>query len=278
VATKVKDSGLSVSLRQIEWDVRIAMKDYAKFSVDLLSLSDEIVHICLDEASALKFDKGHPQQLYSICTHGSLIELSSSIVVLAKAGETICLPVIMRTVLDAFASFRCCVKDPNHFKSMYASFTKEKLRLVDASIVNPGNPYLAGLAASIHADSEKTGLAQQLAHLATNGHKPLKPWQEFEKADLSAEYQSLYWQLCLHAHNNVYALEGRHLEKTGDDYRVVFFKEANAEDLVRYLDSLCGVLLDSSISLHGLLGSGKVSVFEDLQSRLGLFRKSAGYA
>ncbi|HEU4601246.1 MAG TPA: DUF5677 domain-containing protein, partial [Steroidobacteraceae bacterium] len=177
------------------------MTTSATVASKLLALTKEFVDVCLVEAKNLKFDKQHPQQLYSICTYGSLLELASGIVLHAEAKQTICIPILMRSFLDAFATFGCCIKDPNHFKAMYASFTKEKLRLLDAATENPANPYLAGLAASMDAASEKSRLTKELADIKGQGYRPLKPWEEFQKADLSAEYQSLYWQLCLHAHN-----------------------------------------------------------------------------
>src|ERR1700730_1181210 len=117
-------------------------------------------------------------------------------------------------------------------------------------------PYLQGIAQAIDVKTERASLEQELKGIEKQGYKPLRPWQEFEKASLSSEYQSLYWQLCLHAHNNVSALEERHLNKKGDDFEVLFFKEEDPADLVRYFDSVCGLLVDATKTLHSKFGSG----------------------
>lgn len=240
----------------------------------LLPLSKELADACVQEAAALSFDKTHPQHLYTVCAYGTVVEIAFGITALADARQTTGIPILLRTLLDAFATFRCCIKDPNHFKAMYASFAREKLRLLQATVESPDNPYLAGIAAQLNANVEAAQLEKQLADFRHQGYAPLKPWEEFQRADLKAEYQSLYWQLCMHAHNNVSVLEDRHLHKKDGDYEVAFFKDEDPADLARYLDSMCGVLIETSRSLHGLLESGRAATFEVLADKLKGIRSS----
>jgi hypothetical protein len=239
----------------------------------LLPFLKDLADRSLENAAAVKFDKEHPQHLYAMCTYGTILETTYDILALVDAAQFTSVPIILRALLDAYASFRSCFADPNHFKAMYATYIKEKLRLLDAVVENPDNPYLQGVAEAIDLQSEKESLNQELQQMKEQGYAPLRPWQEFERADLSSEYQSLYWQLCLHAHNNVAALEERHLEKKGDDYTVAFFKMADAADLVRYLDSVSGILLDASKTLHSRLGSPASAKYGEFDARLQEIRK-----
>ena len=43
----------------------------------------------------------------------------------------------------------------------------------------------------------------------------------------------MYWLLCLEGHNNMSALDDRHIEKRGNEYDVRLFKEAQPQDLLR---------------------------------------------
>jgi hypothetical protein len=239
----------------------------------LLAFLQRLADASLEDAGTLKFDKQHPQHLYAICTYGTIVETTYDILALTDAEQFTSIPIILRTLLDAYASFRSCIRDPNHFKAMYATHIKEKLRLVDAVAENPDNPYLKGIAQAIDVQKEKASLEKELQGIKKQGYAPLRPWQEFESAGLASEYQSLYWQLCLHAHNNVSALEERHLNKKGDDYEVAFFKVADPTDLVRYFDSVCGILLDASKALHNHLRSAAEKHYDDLADELQEIRK-----
>lgn len=222
----------------------------------LVPCAKQIVESCIELARELKFDKKHPQHLSSVITYATILEIATGINVLVEMKQFTCIPILLRTLLDAFASFRCCSDDPKHSKAMCATFLKEKRRLLSSAGENAGNPYLKKLAETINVEEDIAAIDKELAELKDKGHKPLKVWDEFEKAGLKAEYQSLYWQLCMHAHNNVSVLEDRHLEKRNGDYEVALFKEENPTDIVRYLDSMCGLVLDATSKLHALLETG----------------------
>lgn len=234
----------------------------------LAPLGREIVDSCVELARAFKFDKEHPQHLYSVCTYASVLEIATGINVLVGAAQITSVPILLRTLLDAYASFRCCVVDPNHFKAMYASFAKEKRRLLSSIIANPDNPYLKKIAETMDLRAEIAALDKELHGLGTQGYRPLRPWEEFEKAGLQSEYQSLYWQLCMHAHNNASALEDRHLEKKDGSYEVALFKDEDPADVIRYVDSTCGLVLDASTRLHSLLETGVDDKLKVLHTRL----------
>ena len=75
-------------------------------------------------------------------------------------------------------------------------------------------------------------------------------------------YQSIYWLLCLESHNNMSALDDRHIEKEGDDYHAVLFKPAVLADLLRDLDALLAVAIDSGARIHSFLGTEATPRYE----------------
>lgn len=234
----------------------------------LVPLAREIVDSCIEFAGVLKFDKKHPQHLYSVCTYGSILEIATGINALIASGQITSVPILLRTLLDAYASFRCCIVDPNHFKAMCASFLKEKRRLLSSIASNPENPYLKKIAETMDVKATIDELSKELHGIKGQGYEPLAPWAEFQKAELQAEYQSLYWQLCMHAHNDISALEDRHLERKDGDYEVAFFKDAEPDDVIRYVDSTCGLVLDASTRLHSLLETGEDDKLKVLHGKL----------
>lgn len=224
----------------------------------LIPLSDHIVNECIALLGALRFDKEHPQHLYSMCSYASMLEFAGDINALAKNDRATGIPVVLRSMLEAFACLRCCLVDPNHFKVMYASFTEQKLKLLSSVRSNPQNPYLIKLSETEDVAKGVAALEAELEGFRAQKCAPLNHFDVFHKAGLKAEYQSLYWQLCMHSHNNVSALEDRHIEKKGAGYEVALRKEIDPEDTIRYLDSMCGMLLDATEQIHGLLESGRI--------------------
>ena len=111
----------------------------------LIPISDHIVNQCIGFLGHLHFDKEHPQHLYSMCSYASMLEFAGDINALAKNERSTGIPVVLRSMLEAFACLRCCVLDQNHFKVMYASFTEQKLKLLRSVRSNPQNPYLIKL-------------------------------------------------------------------------------------------------------------------------------------
>jgi hypothetical protein len=81
-----------------------------------------------------------------------------------------CVPILLRSFVEAYVAFRICIKDPNHFKTMYASFVKQKLYLLRSTAGNPNNPYLAGMAGAFNLQAEATALEKELAWMPTLVH------------------------------------------------------------------------------------------------------------
>jgi len=239
---------------------------------ELLEINNESV----DDVSLLVFDKKYPQHLYLVCIYGTILEISYGCLALVEKEQLTALPSLLRGILESYSDFKCLLEDPEYYKSMYASQLKEKLRLVRSAKDNPDNPYLAGIADSVDLEADEKRLKSEVAELKKNGHAPLGVWERMAKAEMKGEYQSIYWLLCQHAHNNVSALEERHIEKKGEDYRVVMFKEYESHDLLRYFDSLAAILVEVSLNIHSLLETEAIGRYKEHQSKLDEIRK--GYA
>lgn len=248
----------------------------ADIAAKLLGISNQLVTSLIEIAREVRFDKENPQHLSVICLYASILEVAGSINVLVEEKHTTSVPILLRTLLEAFASLRCCCIDPEHFKVMGAGFLVQKRRLLKSALENPDNPYLKPLARASDLEKDIAEIERQTAELEEKGTKAINIYQEFKKGDLLAEYHSLYWILCMQAHNNVSALEDRHLEKDGETYEVTMYKEENPADTVRNVDSMCGLLMDASARVHGILETGLDSRVADVAK--GLMEIRAAYS
>jgi len=66
-------------------------------------------------------------------------------------------------------------------------------------------------------------VAQNVADAAARGNTKLSPEERFEKANLRAEYKSLYPMLSADAHNNTSLLNSRHAKPRGGGFVIELY-------------------------------------------------------
>ncbi len=213
-------------------------------------------------AAEFRFNKHHSQQLTVVCMYCTILELSHGGQALIEKGQSTALPVILRSIFEAYADLRALIDDPDYDKRMYATFLQQKVRFLKNVLRTPSNPFFAGIRARVDVIDEIANLELEIAQFEGQGRKPLSTFSRFDTATLEHEYQSIYWLLCLDGHNNLSALNDRHIEGDFDEFNVVLFKEANPADLIRNFDALLAVLLDAGIRVHEFLKVPANKIFE----------------
>jgi Family of unknown function (DUF5677) len=214
----------------------------------------------LNNAHELRFDNQHPQQLYAMCLYGTILETIISCLTLAKEQQLMTLPILLRSLSEAYVDLVNLINDESYYDRMHATFLKEKIRLLKNSLGDQSNPFLMYVS-DAPAEELKESEAY-LEQLIQEGKKPIKALDKFKLAELENVYQSVYGVLCNHSHNNISALSSRHIEKRGEDYEVAFFKDRGLSNPLPYFDSLNATLIQSSMLIHKLLES---SVQKDIQ-------------
>lgn len=240
----------------------------------LFPLIEAVAADSLRDAALFRFDKRNPQQLTAICVYCSILELSHGEIALFDKGQTTSLPIVLRSIFEAYADLRALLEDADYYKNMYASFLEEKLRFLRNVAKSSSNPFLLDVSAGMDVNSEVTGLEREIAKYKNEGRKPLSNFARFDSGGLEHEYQSIYWLLCLESHNNMSALDDRHIEKDGGDYHAVLFKSADPKDLLRILDSLLAVMIDSSVKVHKFLGTSAIATYESHQKAFDAIRQT----
>ena len=234
-----------------------------------MSINDELLQLLrgiaadsIQYAEIFRFDKSHPQKRTVILLYCRILELMQSELTLFGAGQATAAPIVFRSIFEAYADLLALLSDPQYHKKMRAQFLHEKRRLLRTNAKTPSNPILNGVFKNRDTKSDLSNLETELAQLKSEGHDPLNNVERFARAGLVCEYGSIYWQLCLEGHNNMAVLEARHIEMEGNDYRVTLFNPASSADLLRLLDGLINIVIDSSAKVHSHFGTTATSTYK----------------
>lgn len=175
----------------------------------------------LDLTDELKFNREDPQQLAAICLFARMLELAIGVSSLAECRAPAGIPVLVRAILEAYASFLNVVKSAEHTDHLLARCLHEKIRVIKASLKGgEANPLLADLASDGDARAVLTEFERLLSEVRQRGGRTLKVQESFELAGLKSEYESLYWLLSLDSHNDLQALANRHIHVAGEEVHV----------------------------------------------------------
>jgi hypothetical protein len=198
----------------------------------------------IDLTGKIIFYKKIPQHSYLMSMHCTIIELSSCCIELMKIGPPTAVPVIARSILEAYADLKCLLQDENHWRVIHAGYLKDKAKIITEA--GNGNTYLAGISEHIDIEREISAVREELASLKTEGIEPIRHIKDkFVKAGMEAEYKSMYVLLCNDAHNSQSSLISRHLEEAGDGFRITLYKEQPIEDVAASIDVIAGTLAGS---------------------------------
>ncbi len=219
------------------------------------SLLDRLI----EAARTLRFNRRNPQHVCAVALHATLLELCRGFALLLRDGDRTGPPLLLRTALEAYVDLVNVVQDADYVANLQAAWQKERLKIVRsaaASATTAGNPYLQRIAESENLHEARAAIETELDALRSRGRGALSVRERFERAGELDRYVSVYAQLSWRSHNNLPALESRHIEQTDGDYKVVVFQPLEVEEALKYADTLAGLSANSFARLTDLLGSG----------------------
>lgn len=231
----------------------------AQIIMDELKVSHDF---CMDKLGEVVFDKEYPQHLYLIALCASVIEMTACVVSLIEKQLTIGVPIITRSILEAYVDIINLSSDPDYANYMRVANIKEILKLKEEK-GQEGNPFLEGIINSEEIAQAKAEMSEELASFKEKGVMPLSHYKRFEMAGLLHEYRSIYNMLCTHSHNDIRALLDRHIEIDGDDFKVISYPDKPLDRMEHYLVLLVDIILDSSYRVHRALKSPALQALEE---------------
>jgi hypothetical protein len=166
-------------------------------------------------AALVRYDLGDGQQRYLLSYFCTAIELAAASIALAQHTESIGIPVLARSVLEAHVDFRCLLADPSYVEWIEAAHDREWAKVFDEA-VSAGGAYLAKLGAEPSVGKERNRIAEREARRAPLGIRKLKAKERFGRAGMQELYYCVYNFLCAEAHNDARALISRHIKEDRD--------------------------------------------------------------
>ncbi len=238
-----------------------------------LGLLHELHSDVIEMSRKLFFDKTHPQHLHVIALYGSILELSSSIILLTKDGPKTALPIILRSLLEAYVDMLNLCADPRYGYVLEVSAEKSWLKLLRAA-ADGQNPYLEKVSATSNLQENIKLHEQRLAAMQEKGGKVLKIEDKFKLVGLAHEYATIYAELCSHSHNTLQALRGRHIEEENENnFEVVFYRFTSLDEVEHYLGIACTLLLKATERVHAFLNNPCVEKLSEMGKRMDAFIK-----
>lgn len=216
----------------------------------------------LEYTKYLKFDKTHNWHRNLIALYGVIIEYSDSLVHLVAKDKTITIPIIFRSLLEAYVDFKNLAEDPSYVNHMEASYSSEWIRVLK-NAEGGKNPYLAAIGDDEKLMAQVQHHEENLARLKEDGYPPLSQISKFEKAGMVQEYRSIYNFFCSHSHNNIRSLVDRFIiiNEQEDDFEMTLFREHTAGEFDHYLSTGMHWLRNGSHNIHAILETGYESEF-----------------
>jgi hypothetical protein len=202
----------------------------------------------------LLFVEENSRHLHVMALYGSTLELVSNMILLTKDGPKTAVPIVLRSVLEAFVDLFNLCADAKYGYSLDARAEKDRLKLLKEALGGK-NQYLAMV-------SEAPDLKERIAHhearlktMKENGAEDLKIKEKFERAGLIKEYMTVYADLCSHSHNTLQALRDRHFKKNQDGHEVVYYRFTSLDEIEHLFGIACTVLLRATEQVHGFFNN-----------------------
>lgn len=192
-------------------------------------------------AALAHYDMSDAQQRYLLAYFCTEIEFAGACIALAQQAESVGIPILARSALEAHVDFRCLLSDPAYVEWIEAAHDREWAKLMDEA-TRDGGAYLAQLGAEPSLREERARIAHREEHRAALGIRQAKAKDRFARAEMAQLYYSVYNMLCAEAHNDARALINRHIKADSeDDVRLTIYGNdlANVETgLMQVHDSL----------------------------------------
>lgn len=205
-------------------------------------------------STRIDFSKDHPLHRHIVALYGSIVELTGSLILLTDHRLISGVPVLLRSVLEAYVDLYNLSENPTYAFSLQLSYLKEWLNILHEASSGK-NEYLTTISKAPDLAATISAWQQKKRGLKDKGYKSLNVENKFQRAGMEKEYRSIYNSLCSDSHNNLRSLIGRHVERKESDFEVVFYKAYTPEDSAHYIGTAAELLVRASEKVHAFFDS-----------------------
>ena len=238
-----------------------------ELSQRLIAFLSKAHNSLLAATPTIKYKTNEPQQIIAVVLFGSIIQLSGDMVTLLQRERTISIPILLRTIFEAFVDIKNVCIHKTYWKSLLLENNENWIIMLQKSN-DKDNDYLSRIAELPDRDERIARLRDDIRAIKKEGTKVKSIKEKCNKAAMNKEYQALYKALCMHSHNNLSALMHRHVEDMQDITRLSFYKSVNYEHVDPYILHTIDYLLVSATYLNDLIGHPISRIIETLADEL----------
>jgi len=218
----------------------------------------------VDNLQHLKFDKNHLWHQTLMCLYCTIIEYSDSLILLKEQKKDITIPLIVRSLFEAYIDFLNLISDRDYIFCLKVSELDEWIKITKIENIE-ANPFMSGFNDKPEIEKQIQEYIEQLEDLKSKGFNKMSYYDKFKKAGMENEYRSVYNFLCSYSHNNIRALIDRHLDwnEAEADFNITIYS-SRPESLSHYFIELGYECLNkSSYEIHKVLKSGNEGIFNE---------------
>jgi len=206
---------------------------------------------CLDE---LEFDPADVQHYALVAMYCSFLDFCAGILSLYRSRSYWVAPIVLRAYAEAMADFVNLARDRGYLAYIEHSFYSQALTFCTGV---ESVPRLAAFAAAPDFSAYRDELKAKLQDIVAQGAGHIRVKDRFRMAGMEEFYASIYAKLCSHAHNNLDALEARHLAPQADGrFRLAVRNDMPAKEKATWLFTSLSMLHDATTTLRRVLGLG----------------------
>ena len=202
----------------------------------------------------ISFNHGSPHHRFIVALYASILELAGDFTIALQHSRYSCLPIILRSVVEAHIDFLILIKsEPNH-NYILATFYHDQLRTAKTALAEKPDGARSAPSSQQEWEHFRDTAEAELLRLKNSGYSPLKTRKRFEMAGKPTWYGSVYSILSSHAHNNLLVLARRHFEKGSVNPQPVFEKEWADADVLPLVKQMGFVMSEAYAQIRSFFG------------------------
>ncbi len=215
----------------------------------------------------IKFDKENSLQIYLISIYGTILELTTSIIILLENKIYTGIPILLRSALEGFVDLINFTNNYDYMHQLSFDCLNQWMKILNAA--KNGNSNLVNFSQDKAMLCDAISQSQsELDSLKQKGIKNITTEKKFENAEMKDSYDSHYNRLCCDAHNNIRSLIDRHQKHEDKKLSIVFYKEHSTFDIGYYIEVITRIFLQSTKLTHEHFNSNSLGIIEKYHSNM----------
>lgn len=237
-----------------------------------IDLIDSLLPRAINAAQSLRFDAKYMRHLVVVSLYMTILELVEEIVSANRESSKISVPIISRSILEAFVDLKNVVTDEDYCNIIELDWLRGWKLTMENALTD--NPYLVDIKADPNLKEGIEEHERRLNELKELGTKKLTAQQKFEKAGLANEYETMYRWTSSHSHGGLQALISRHINLSNPEKpEVVAFQDHDIEEFEIYIGPTCEILMQATELAHQFLESSESEVVKEMRGEVDAHRR-----